>query len=86
MGTNNPSICSRGTPRDPHQFNQTVLNAYLDHLAKTVALPAQYHVYTLLDMHQDVYSEAFDGEGARTGPCARTVLDRPDTPGRWSKN
>jgi endoglycosylceramidase len=85
-GTNSPSICNRGTPRDPHQFNQAVLNAYLDHLAKTVGLLAQYHIYTLLDMHQDVYSEAFDGEGAPNWAVCTNRARQTDTPGRWSKN
>jgi len=33
-------------------------------VAKTVETPGQYHIYTLLDMHEDVYSSEFGGEGA----------------------
>lgn len=84
--TNDPSICSRGAPRDPHQFNQAVLNAYLDNLAKTVALLGRFHIYTLLDMHQDVYNENFDGEGAPSWAVCTDGARRTDTPGRWSQN
>ena len=83
---NSPAICSRGKPRDPHQFNQAVLNAYLDRLAKTVALLGQYHIYTLLDMHQDVYNEAFDGEGAPKWAVCTNGAPKTDPPGRWSLN
>ena len=36
---------------------------YLSHVAATVKLLAQYGIYTLLDMHQDVYNQNFRGEG-----------------------
>ncbi len=83
---NDPSICSRGKPGDPHQFNQAVLNAYLGDVAKTVALLGQYHIYTLLDMHQDVYNEAFDGEGAPNWAVCTDGARQTDPPGRWSEN
>jgi len=64
VGANDPSICTPGTPRAPSQFNSTTADAYLAKLTKTVDLLGKYHVYVLLDMHQDVYSQPFRGEGA----------------------
>jgi len=85
-GANNPSICRRGAPGDPHQFNQAIFDAYLSNVAKTVALLGQYHIYTLLDMHQDVYNERFDGEGAPSWAVCTNGARSTDTPGRWSQN
>lgn len=83
-GPNSPAVCSPGPPRDPHEFNARVADAYMAKLAQTVNLLGRYHVYTLLDMHQDVYSEAFAGEGAPPWAVCTNGL-RPDTlPGRWS--
>ena len=61
---NDPAICDRGTPSDPHQFNQAVFNRYVQRLKTTVNLLGSFHIYTILDMHQDVYNQMFDGEGA----------------------
>ncbi len=55
-------------------------------MAKTVALLGQYHVYTLLDMHQDVYNELFDGEGAPAWAVCTNGAPSTDPPGRWSEN
>lgn len=41
------------------QYNET----YMDELEKIVTMAASYGIYTLLDMHQDVLSEYFCGEG-----------------------
>ena len=81
---NDPAICTRGTPADPGQLDETVLRRYLSRLAQTVELLGRYHIYTIIDMHQDVYNEMFDGEGApRWAVCTDGV--RPtDPPGRWS--
>ena len=81
---NDPAICRSGPPGNPGQFNQAVLNAYLNRLDRTVNLLGRYHIYTILDMHQDVYNEQFDGEGAP--PWAVCTDGRPsvDPPGRWS--
>jgi endoglycosylceramidase len=83
---NNPSICRSGTPGDPHQFDQTVLDRYLQHLDQTIALLGQYHIYTLLDMHQDVYARQFDGEGAPNWAVCTHGAHTADVPGRWSQN
>jgi endoglycosylceramidase len=83
---NNTSICRPGAPGDPHQFNQAVLTRYLDNLDKTVALLGRFHIYTLLDMHQDVYSQQFDGEGAPNWAVCTHGAQITDLPGRWSQN
>lgn len=81
---NDPSICTPGTPGDPGQFDRAVLRRYLSRLAQTVELLGRYHIYTIIDMHQDVYNKMFDGEGApRWAVCSNGI--RPtDPPGRWS--
>ncbi len=84
LGPNNPAICSPGTPRDPHQFNAKVAAAYLAKVAKTVDLLAKYHIYTLLDMHEDVYSSEFGGEGAPPWAVCTGLNPIKILPGRWS--
>jgi endoglycosylceramidase len=39
-------------------------DAYLSHIAATVRILAQHGIYSLLDFHQDMYNERFQGEGA----------------------
>ncbi len=84
LGPNNPAICTPGTPGNAHQFNAAVADAYLAKVAKTVNLLGKYHIYTLLDMHEDVYSSEFGGEGAP--PWAVCTDGNPigTLPGRWS--
>ncbi|HXQ62770.1 MAG TPA: cellulase family glycosylhydrolase [Acidimicrobiales bacterium] len=81
---NDPAICTRGTPHDPGQFNMATLDAYLSKLSATVDLLGRFHIYTLLDMHQDVYNEAFDGEGAPNWAVCTNGVPSVDPPGRWS--
>ena len=83
---NDPAICTKGPPHDPGQFNQAVLNRYLNKLNETVTLLGRFHIYTLLDMHQDVYNEIFDGEGAPNWAVCTNGLPNTDPPGRWSRN
>jgi endoglycosylceramidase len=81
---NDPAICTRGRPGDPGQLDQSVLQRYLGRLEQTVDLLGRYHIYTIIDMHQDVYNEMFDGEGApRWAVCTDGVRPK-DPPGRWS--
>ena len=84
--SDDPAICTRGTPGDPGQYDQAVVNRYLGHLAQTVDLLGRYHIYTILDMHQDVYNEAFEGEGAPDWAVCTNGLPNLDPPGRWSLN
>jgi len=83
---NDPAICTPGAPHDPGEFNQTVLDAYLSKVKETVDLLGQFHVYTLLDMHQDVYNELFDGEGAPNWAVCTGGASNTEAPGRWSQN
>jgi endoglycosylceramidase len=84
-GPNDPAICSAGPPRDPGQFSQGVLDAYLSKLKRTVDLLGKWHIYTLLDMHQDLYSSAFGGEGAPLWAVCTDGLSTARLPGRWSR-
>ena len=83
---NDPAICRRGPPSDPGQFDQAVLDRYLSRLSRTVDLLGRFHIYTLLDMHQDVYNELFDGEGAPDWAVCTDGAPNTDPPGRWSQN
>ena len=83
---NDPAICTPGAPHDPGQFNQAVLDAYLAKMKETVDLLGRFHIYTLLDMHQDVYNELFDGEGAPNWAVCTGGASNTDPPGRWSQN
>jgi endoglycosylceramidase len=84
LGPNSPQVCTPGAPQNPHQFNASVASAYLARVAKTVDLLGRHHIYTLLDMHEDVYSSEFGGEGAP--PWAVCTDGHPigTLPGRWS--
>ncbi len=85
-GPNQPSVCTPGPPGHPHMFNLAVANAYLAHVAQTVNLLAKYHIYTLLDMHQDVYNQVFGGEGAPAWAVCTNPVPIFKLPGRWSRN
>ena len=62
-----------------------MVRTYLARVARTVALLGRYHVYTLLDMHQDLYSSAFGGEGAPPWAVCTDGLRIVRPPGRWSR-
>jgi endoglycosylceramidase len=81
---NDPAICDHGAPGDPHQFNQAVFDGYVNRVRETVALLGRFHIYTILDMHQDVYNEMFDGEGAPKWAVCTNGRTNVDRPGRWS--
>jgi endoglycosylceramidase len=82
---NDPAICANGAPRNPHQFSQAVLDRYLSRLKRTVNVLARFHIFTILDMHQDVYNELFEGEGAPNWAVCTSGKPNIDPPGRWSK-
>ena len=85
-GPNQSKICTPGTPGDPHEFSQAIADAYLAHVKATVELLARHGIYTLLDMHQDVYDKVFRGEGApEWAVCTDNVPIVPKG-GRWSNN
>lgn len=81
---NDPAICAPGPPHDPGQFDQAQIDDYLHKLQGTVDLLGRFHIYTILDMHQDVYNEAFDGEGAPNWAVCTDGVPNVDPPGRWS--
>ncbi len=83
---NDPAICAPGAPGDPGQFNPAVVLSYLTKLKQTVDLLGRYHIFSLLDMHQDVYNEMFDGEGAPNWAVCTNSLPNTEPPGRWSSN
>jgi endoglycosylceramidase len=83
---NDPAICRKGAPGDPQQFNQAVIDAYLGNLQRTVDLLGSYGIYTILDMHQDVYNHLFDGEGAPSWAVCTDGVRLTDPPGRWSNS
>jgi endoglycosylceramidase len=77
---NSRSICSPGAPRSSHagQFDAATLESYLKRLDATVALLGRFGIYSLIDMHQDVYNEAFAGEGAPDwAVCTDGLVPRP---------
>ncbi len=85
-GVNQPKICAAGSPGNPHEFNRVIALRYLKKVAATVNLLGRYGIYTLLDMHQDVYNSNFRGEGAPN--WAVCTDNKPIVPsgGRWSNN
>ena len=86
LGPNNPKVCTKGQPGDPHQWNQEVADRYIQPVVQTVNLLASYHIYTLLDMHKDVYSQLFGGEGAPAWAVCTNGLPFKRAKGRWSNN
>ena len=85
-GPNQPQVCTPGAPGNAHEWNRAVAERYLSHVAATVKLLARYGIYTLLDMHQDVYNQNFRGEGAPNwAVCTNNVPIVPKG-GRWSNN
>ena len=85
-GPNQPQVCTPGAPGNAHEWNRAVAERYLRHVAATVKLLAHYGIYTLLDMHQDVYNQNFRGEGAPNwAVCTNNVPIVPKG-GRWSNN
>ncbi len=85
-GPNQPNVCTPGTPGDPHEFNKAVAMRYLSHVAATVRLLGRYGIYTLLDMHQDVYNTHFRGEGAPNWAVCTNGVPIVPSGGRWSNN
>ncbi len=85
LAPNSPSVCNPGRHVDPGQMDKAVLNRYLDHVAETVALLASVHVYTIIDMHQDVYNQVFGGEGAPTWAVCTGGTRAYPTPADWRR-
>jgi endoglycosylceramidase len=91
---NDPAICTHGDPTSATaasaagQFQQSVFDPYLSRLDETITMLAKYGIYSLLDMHQDVYSDVFAGEGAPNwAVCTNGLKPKPvyNIP-NWSNN
>jgi len=85
-GINDAAVCRRGTPGNPHEMDVAVANRYLARVQQVVQLLGEYHIYTLLDMHQDLFSTAFGGEGAPAWAVCTDHLPIHLARGRWSRN
>jgi endoglycosylceramidase len=85
-GPNQPSVCTPGAAADPNEFSPAAAEAYLAKIKETVDLLGRYHVYSLLDMHQDVYSQPFRGEGAPEWAICTDNVPIVPLGGRWSSN
>lgn len=83
-GPNQPQVCTRGTASDPHMWNSKIASAYLRQVAQVVNELGAHHIYSLIDMHQDVWSSVFGGEGAPAWATCTNGLPIPVTTGRWS--
>jgi len=61
---------------------------YLDSIQQTVQTLADHGIYTVIDMHQDLYSSTFYGEGAPTWASQSGGLPNPDAgfPGNYYLN
>ena len=85
-GANQPKVCGSGPVQDPGMWNQAVADKYLAQVKQVVDVLAAQHIYTLLDMHQDVWSEQFSGEGAPMWATCTSGNPIKVLPGRWSNN
>jgi endoglycosylceramidase len=85
-GPNNPAICRPGKPHTPRMLSLPIAQAYLRQVTNVVDLLGQFHIHTILDMHQDVYSQAFSGEGAPLWAVCTNGTPITVLPGRWSRN
>jgi endoglycosylceramidase len=85
-GPNQPQVCTPGAPGNAHEWNKAIAEQYLNHVAATVKLLAHYGIYTLLDMHQDVYNQNFRGEGAPNWAVCTDNVPIVPKGGRWSNN
>ena len=82
---NDPAICAHGKPdRIRTSSTRPSSTATWRTCTKTVDLLGRFHIYTILDMHQDVYNEMFDGEGAPRWAVCTNGVPSVDPPGRWS--
>ena len=87
---NDPAICTPGSPGHAaaDQFEAKIFDEYMARLQATVSLLATYGIFSLIDMHQDVYNEAFGGEGAPNwAVCTDGVTPEPRLDiANWSVN
>ncbi len=91
---NIPAVCTEGLVQNlgtagpggsDDQYNPKTLRDYLKHVKATVDMLASYGIYSLVDMHQDVYNEHFAGEGAPDWAVCTNRIP-PTNTGNWSAN
>jgi endoglycosylceramidase len=82
---NDPAICTTGRPGHAHQWDQQVADAYLAKVRAVVDLLGRYGIFSLVDMHQDVYDQVFAGEGAPPWAVCTDGLPATNTPD-WTSN
>ncbi|MHB8440067.1 MAG: cellulase family glycosylhydrolase [Acidimicrobiales bacterium] len=91
---NNPSICTEGLVQgqgtagpggSDSQYAPATLATYLAQVKQTVDMLAAHGIYSLVDMHQDVYNQYFAGEGAPAWAVCTNGLPATNT-GNWSAN
>ena len=85
-GPNQPSVCTPGSYQDPGMWSDSAAKAYLDQVSKVVDVLGRHHIYSLVDMHQDVWSSLFSGEGAPDWATCTSGNPIVIYPGRWSNN
>ena len=85
-GPNNPAVCTPGHSTSSSMYNAGTALRYLRAVQRTVDLLGRYGIYTLLDMHQDVYTQAFRGEGMPAWSVCSGTVPIVALPGRWSHN
>ena len=82
---NDPAICDPRHARRTHTSStRPSSTGTWRGCQTTVNLLGRFHIYTILDMHQDVYNQMFDGEGAPTWAVCTNGVPSVDPPGRWS--
>ncbi|HUC37498.1 MAG TPA: cellulase family glycosylhydrolase [Acidimicrobiales bacterium] len=74
-----------GSGTGASQLDATTLDDYLARLRNTIDLLGSYGIYSLVDMHQDVYNELFAGEGAPNWAVCTNGIE-PTNTGNWSAN
>jgi endoglycosylceramidase len=85
-GPNQAKVCTPGPYKDPGMWNQRTAEAYLSQVTAVVAELGRFHIYSLLDMHQDIWSSVFGGEGAPAWAVCTSGNPLVIYPGRWSTN
>jgi endoglycosylceramidase len=87
LPANSPQVCTEGLvgAGSNSQYEPTTLANYLSAVERTVQILASFGIYSLIDMHQDVYNQAFAGEGAPTWSVCTNGLPSTNT-GNWSAN
>jgi endoglycosylceramidase len=85
-GANQPKVCGIGPIGDPGMWNQSIAERYLAQVKKVVDVLGAQHIYSLIDMHQDVWSAQFSGEGAPDWATCTSGHPIKVLPGRWSNN